>query len=284
MAFKSFSQYQEDKNGEFFVLPNNGDYADVVFLYRSAEEVLVADVHYLSTATYNGYVHCCGRNNGCPACNYPTQSGRGIQVQNKLFIPLYNMTKGKVEYWDRSTFFESVLHDDVFKNYPNPSEIVFRITRNGAPNDRNTRYKIDPIGRNVSFPYEKIMATFNLSFPDSYSVICKEMSVAEMAAALNSSGAAASSLNEYSYTPVPRGQATAPTEYVAPQIEVPTPVYSAPPEVAPPAIEDIESSAELPAYEAGAPADPLPEYAAPTEYEDAAEAAAEGDDIDNVSF
>ena len=50
MAFKSFNQYQEDKNGEFFVLPNDKDYADVIFLYRSAADVLIAEgVHYLST-------------------------------------------------------------------------------------------------------------------------------------------------------------------------------------------------------------------------------------------
>ena len=50
MAFKSFNQYQEDKNGEFFVLPNDKDWADVIFLYRSINDPLIATVHWLSFA------------------------------------------------------------------------------------------------------------------------------------------------------------------------------------------------------------------------------------------
>lgn len=208
MAFKSFSQYQEDKNGDFFVLPNNGDSAEVVFLYKSPDDVLVGDVHYLNTASYKGYVHCCGK--GCPACNY---GERGIRVDHKIFIPLYNIQKNKIEFWDRTTFFEQVLQEKVFRPFPNPSEAVFRITRNGAAGDRNTKYEIDPIGRNVSVPYESILAGFNVTFPDGYSKICKEMTADEMYKALNTS-TSTTDLQDYGYVPVPR---------VAPAADVPVP-------------------------------------------------------------
>lgn len=237
MAFKSLSQYQEDKNGEFFVLPNDKDYADVIFLYRSVEDVLVADVHYISSASYKGYVHCCG--NGCPACNYQTKDGKGIRLDHKIFIPLYNITKGKIEFWDRSTFFEQVLQKSVFGPYPNPSETVFRVTRYGEAGSRDTKYDIRAVGRNVpSMSYEKILADAHVTFPDGYSVICKEMPASEMYAALNSN-TSSSDLQDYGYVPVPRGSAAAQPEYVAPSVSVPVPEYSAPPEVAPPVADNI---------------------------------------------
>lgn len=239
MAFKSFSQYQEEKNGDFFVLPNDGDFADVVFLYRSTEDVLIADVHYISSPGYKGYAHCCGT--GCPACSY---GERGIRLDHKLFIPLYNIQKNKIEFWDRSPFFESVLQKAVFAAFPNPSETVFRVTRHGEANSRDTKYDIQPIGRNSARPYEKILADFNMTLPDGYSMICKEMTVAEMSSALNSTNGA-SELQDYGYTPVPRGQEVAP----APEVTVPTPEYSAPPEIAPPSVDLPEYSEGMPAVE-----------------------------------
>lgn len=249
MAFKSFSQYQEDKNGDFFVLPNDKDWADVVFLYKSANDVLVADVHYLNTSSYKGYVHCC--ESGCPACM------RNIDVQHKIFIPLYNITKNKIEFWDRTTYFEQQLQKNVFQNFPDPSQCVFRITRNGEANDRKTTYSFMPVGRNSARPYEKILADFGISFPDAYSRICKEMTAVEMANALDSK--VSSDLGEYGYTPIPRGQ----TVLSDPLPEVTTPVYSEPPVVAPPM---PDSMPEYSPEDAGLDSDPGSE------------------ELDNVSF
>ena len=80
MAFKKMTEYNEEKFGNFFRLVNDGDFADVVFLYRSTHDVLVADVHYVKTPDYSGYVQCLER--GCPACS------EGIRIQSKLFIPM----------------------------------------------------------------------------------------------------------------------------------------------------------------------------------------------------
>lgn len=257
MAFKSFSQYKEEKQGEGFILSNDGDYADVVFLYRSVNDVLVADVHYISSATYNGYAHCCGT--GCPACNYPTKSGRGIRLDHKIFIPLYNISKGKIEFWDRSTFFENVLETQVFKNYPNPSETVFRITRKGEAGSRDTRYEIMPVGRNSAMPYEKILADCGMTLPEGYSNIVREMSIEEMSAALSPTGG--SDLQDYGYVPVPRGSSADNSG-----VTVDTPEYSAPPSDLPP-IPDEVAAPELPDY--------TPESSEP---------ASSDDDLDDVSF
>lgn len=254
MAFKSFSQYTEEKQGAFFVLPNDGDFADVVFLYRNEHEAVVADVHYLSTPTYSGNVHCTCTPT-CPACRYPTKNNNGIRKDTKAFIPLYNASKGKVEFWDRSTrFLSQVIEPVVFRNYPNPSEYVFRITRHGAAGDPNTRYEVRVVNRNTSYPYDKIMSDFGITFPEAYEQVVKSVSEAEMAAMLNSDAASSpSNLSEYQFTPRPRTTSVMDELPEGPDFTVPTPEYNPIPEPAPmmnesaPFVADANSIPEAPA-------------------------------------
>ena len=114
MAFKSLNQYNAEKNKGFFTLQNDGEYADVIFIYKSVGDVMIADVHYIKSSEYSGYVHCCGA--GCPACE------KGIRIQNKIFIPLYviakngeTLAKPEIRYFDRTTYFEPQLMADVFE-------------------------------------------------------------------------------------------------------------------------------------------------------------------------
>lgn len=178
MAFKKLKDYNEERFGGWFLLRDDGDYADVIFLYQSTDDVLVADTHYIKSSDYSGYVHCCGR--GCPACN------KNIRVQSKLFIPMFNITDKEVQFWDRSTRFEYQLMKDVFEKYPNSSEIVFRITRHGEAGSMDTRYEISARARNNIYSYEKLLSENNIAFPDSYSSICKEYTTDELYDVLNS--------------------------------------------------------------------------------------------------
>lgn len=177
MAFQSLQDYNEQKYGDWFVLLDDGDSADVVFLYQKESDALMATVHYLKSLDYNGYVHCTGA--GCPAC------GRGIRTQAKFFIPLYNLNTGRVEFWDRTDMFIPQFKRDVFQNYPNPSEYIFRITRHGAFRSRDTRYSIMVVSKNEVASMDAIVNKFNLKFPDVYSEICKECSIPEMQTILN---------------------------------------------------------------------------------------------------
>lgn len=254
MGFKRVTDYIEEKKGKFFTLTNDGDYEDVIFLYRSVDDALVASVHYIKSSGYSGYAHCCGA--GCPACNY---GDRGIRKEDKIFIPLFNLSKGVIEYWDRNARFQQVMEEQVFRNYPNPSEYVFRITRHGAPGDRQTRYMITVAGKNTMYTYEKILADFHLSFPDSYSEVCRELTIPEMNTFLNG-GRQASDIPDYGgYVPIPRAASTESID-PGPDINVPTQVYSMPPADLP--------SADLPPFvESGASATPdaavsdgIPEY------------------------
>ena len=177
MAFKSVKDYNEEKYNGLFILQNDGDTADVIFMYQSENDALIADTHYIKSDDYNGYVHCTGR--GCPACE------KGIRVQTKLFIPLFNINKGTLEIWDRSRRFESQLQQDVFSRYPNPSEFVFRITRHGAAGSIDTSYEIMAVGRNTYMSFAEICAKHQTSFPDFYETVCRDMSPTEMRRALS---------------------------------------------------------------------------------------------------
>jgi hypothetical protein len=207
MAFKSVEEFNDNRYKNLFRLINDEEYADVIFLYRSMKEMLVANVHYIKSAEYNGYVHCCEQ--GCPACN------KGIRVQTKLFIPVYNVAKNSIEFFDRSMKFEPQLERDVFNRFPNPSEFVFRITRHGQPNDINTTYSIEALGHNKVGTYNEILAKFNATFPDYYSNIVKDISAFELANMLQSNGSASSGMPDYTPTPRAGYVSTIPDTYVS---------------------------------------------------------------------
>ena len=233
MAFKKATEYNEERFKNLFVLRNDGDFADVIFLYESMDDVLVADVHYIKSDGYNGYAHCCGV--GCPACS------RKIRVQNKLFIPLFNFSAaangkgGEIQFWDRTVRFEPQLQQDVFAHFANPSEYVFRITRHGAAGSVDTTYEVAAVGKNTYKSYQQILADNHVTCPAFYSSICKEVSSSEMAGWFQSSSVG----GEYGnyggampdYSVVPRGSATGgpapvppaapPAAPVAPVVDVP---------------------------------------------------------------
>lgn len=177
MAFQSIKEFNDKKYDKWFVLLNDQDSADVVFLYEKPEDALIATVHYIKSLDYNGYVHCVG--SGCPAC------ARGIRPQTKFFIPLYNITAGEVQFWDRSEVFTPQFNKDVFQSYPNPSEFVFRITRHGEYRSRDTRYSIMAVGKNTVASMGQIMERYGLKFPESYGDICKDCTASEMQTILN---------------------------------------------------------------------------------------------------
>lgn len=199
MGFKTANQYEEEKYNGKFRLANDGDTADVIMLYQDKNDVLIADVHYIKSNSYNGYVHCTGY--GCPAC------ANNIRKQTKLFIPMYNLDSAEIQFWDRTQKFLPQIHSDVFANgnYPNPSEFVYRITRHGAAGDMATRYQISAIAKNTTISFDEIMAKFNATFPEYYSVICKDVDNATIASWLNSSASGSSNTSDMpEYVPVPR--------------------------------------------------------------------------------
>jgi len=241
MAFKSVKQYNEERYGGLFRLVNDNDSADVIFLYRGVEDVLVGDTHYIKSAEYSGYVHCTGR--GCPAC------GKGIRVQTKLFVPVYNLTENEIQFWDRSVKFENQLSSDVFSKFPNPSEYVFRITRHGVAGDINTTYEITVIGKNSQESYDQILSRFGIKMPDHYDTICKEFDAAKLSDLLAKPDTSNYSDDLPDYSVTPRNISATSTSS----------------DMIPPVYEAVPQDTMLPP-------------------EDFAEGNDEGDDVDDVSF
>lgn len=181
MAFKSMKTYNEERYGGKFILADDGDTADVIFLYQSDDDVLIADAHYIKSSEYSGYVH--HLEHACPAC------AKGFRVQTKLFVPMYVIGADEIQFWDRTVRFETVLRQQVFNKYPNPSELVFRITRHGVANDKHTTYEITAVAKNKMISYEEILSKFNAKMPDYYSNIIREVSSETMSRMISSNSA-----------------------------------------------------------------------------------------------
>lgn len=171
MAFKSMTEYNEERYGNMFMLRNDGDSADVIIMYPNKDSVMMVESHYIKSDAYSGYTQCLGQRI-CPACE------QGIRIQNKLFIPLYVIDSDEILFWDRNTRFFQQLDTDVFSKFANPTEFVFRITRHGVSGDINTRYEIQAVARNnvEGMSYNDILNKLNISFPDYYNTVCADWS------------------------------------------------------------------------------------------------------------
>lgn len=217
MAFKKITDYNEEKYGGLFVLKDDKEYADVILLYRSINDVLIADTHYIKSPEYSGYVHCTDK--ASPAL------AKGIRVQTKLFIPLYNLSTKRIEFWDRNVRFENVLNSQVFSKVVDPINYVFRITRNGAAGDVNTTYQFELVGKNNMLTYEQILEQEGVTMPEHYETICRTVTNEEMAEMLesrdNENGYSPSSAPEY--VPVARGNVDYTPEYNPTQTSVELP-------------------------------------------------------------
>ena len=194
MALKQVKEYQDEIYENKFRLANDGDRADVIFLFRDYDDMFKSTTHYVKSSTYNGYVQCLERD--CPVC----RTGK-MRVQTKLFVPMYNLTTQRFELWDRNYPFKRQLERDVFKNYPNPVNYVFTITRKGEAGSKETTYSIDLAGKNSSITYDQILEKFNLKMPDAYELICKDFSRSELEDLLSSPNNVPDDLPDYAVTP-----------------------------------------------------------------------------------
>lgn len=185
MAFKSMKSFEEDRFGYFLRLASDEESVNAVFLYHNTDEVLMADVHYINSKSYKGYVHCCG--DGCPACQ------KGIRVQQKLFVPVLlfadlnkeSYSENTVLFWDRTINFNRQLQQDVFRRYDCPEDYIFRITRHGGYRDLKTTYSIIAKMNCNSNTVDDTLKAMGVSFPDYYENVVKSVGAADLYDMLN---------------------------------------------------------------------------------------------------
>lgn len=154
----------------FFHLVNDEDKSDVIPLYRSLDDVLAFNVHYIKSISYCGYEACKGED--CPHCK------SGIRTQIKLFIPLYNIAEDQVQFWDRAKLFYPRICD-MFNQGKDITNFVYRIVRHGCPGDIQTFYDISPIAKNSVLSYDEILDKFGIKFPEVYSTIIRGLDFTE---------------------------------------------------------------------------------------------------------
>ena len=215
MAFKSVAQIEKDTYGKFLRLTDDQQWVKGVLLYKSYDDVLSCDVHYVKSKEYSGYVHCCG--SSCPACQ------KGLSRRQKLFIPilvLADLNEGydedTVVFWDRNLSFNHYLKRDVFDKYDNPSDFVVKITRNGEYRDRNTTYSISACARFTN-DIDTVMESLGVKFPDYYENVVRTVDAATLQDMLSDTSAtdkksAYIPQQNYSYQATPRKRTPSPED------------------------------------------------------------------------
>ena len=215
MAFKSVAQIEKDTYGKFLRLTDDQQWVKGVLLYKSYDDVLSCDVHYVKSKEYRGYVHCCG--SSCPACQ------KGLSLRQKLFIPilvLADLNEGydedTVVFWDRNLSFNHYLKRDVFDKYDNPSDFVVKITRNGEYRDRNTTYSISACARFTN-DIDTVMESLGVKFPGYYENVVRTVDAATLQDMLSDTSTADKKSayipqQNYSYQATPRKRTPSPED------------------------------------------------------------------------
>lgn len=140
-------KYASSGSNDFFTLVDDGDRANVTFLYDDpeGEDVDYFVVHEVQIDGKRRYVNCnavdadggAPHPENCPLCqeSYP--------VIEKLFLQLFNHDTGKVETWDRGRSYVAKIVNYINK-YGSLVTQPFEIIRSGRKGDQNTSYEFLP--------------------------------------------------------------------------------------------------------------------------------------------
>lgn len=131
----------------FFGLKNDGDTAQVRFMYNGMDDIEACAVHEVTDENGNKrYVNCL-RSYDEPLDNCPFCKEHRFQAI-KLFIPLYDVNNDKVRVWERGKTYVKKL-SAIASRYGRNGNLVnhiFEIERQGASGDTKTSYEIFEIG------------------------------------------------------------------------------------------------------------------------------------------
>ena len=132
--------YGGQGGGGFFQLRDDGEQAQVRFMYESIDDVEGLSVHQVKDSNdKKHYVNCLREYNEprdvCPFC------AANMPVYAKLFIPLYDVASGQTKTWERGKKFFSKM-SSLCSRYPSLVSHLFTIERNGAKGDTSTTYEI----------------------------------------------------------------------------------------------------------------------------------------------
>lgn len=144
----NYSQNKEQRKNRvgFFKLANDGDEAVVRFAYTDPSEFKVYTVHPMTVEGKFRTINCLrdlqGSLDDCPLCS------AGVQLQQKFFIKLIEYVRNEdgsitptPKIWSRPASYIKTLNN-LFTEYGNISDCVFKIKRSGAAGFQKTEYSI----------------------------------------------------------------------------------------------------------------------------------------------
>lgn len=137
-------KYQNNLNGEWFSLKNDGDIARVQFMLNEFEDLDVFACHKVKVNDKDRYVDCLRTYDepidNCPFC------AAGLPVKPVRFVIMLQHDDLKVKIWERGKQFISKLQG-LMNRYQPLSNYVFEIERHGKAGDKETKYEIFPMDR-----------------------------------------------------------------------------------------------------------------------------------------
>ena len=145
-SYEEADNYGGNGGHGFFSLANDGDVARVRFMYNKLEDIEGVAVHQIELDGKKRYVNCLreyGRPvDDCPLCK------KGMFVNAKLFIPVYDIESDTVKIWERGKkFFGKIA--GLCSRYAAKDDLVsqvFEVERHGKKGDTQTTYEIYPVG------------------------------------------------------------------------------------------------------------------------------------------
>lgn len=139
--------YGSSGSGSFFSLKDDGDVAQVRFMYNNMEDVVGYAVHEVEIDGKKRYVNCLRAYNEpkskCPFCN-----SNSFQ-KAKLYIPLYDIEADEVKIWERGKNFFPKMSSICARYSKADTPLVshtFDIERRGKKGDTSTTYEIYETG------------------------------------------------------------------------------------------------------------------------------------------
>lgn len=136
-------KYGGSGGGSFFVLKDDGDSANIRFLYDDIMDIEGFAVHQVEMPDgKKRYVNCL-RNYGDPIDNCPLCREK-FKVMTRLFLKVYNEDDKECQVWERGKSYYNDLRILCSRYKPLHDEIV-EITRSGKKGDKQTKYAAFPV-------------------------------------------------------------------------------------------------------------------------------------------
>lgn len=143
-------KFASSNGNDFFTLENDGDSAEVTFLYDDPDggDIDYFLVHEVEIGGKRRYVNCNALDDdgehlhpeNCPLCE------NGYPRIEKLFLQLYNHGSQKVETWDRGRTYVPKITTYI-NRYKKLVTQPFELIRNGKKGDTNTSYEFLPMDK-----------------------------------------------------------------------------------------------------------------------------------------